>query len=46
MGGGFELALLGDIIIAEKNTKIALPEIKLNLIPAIGGTLIASNFTR
>ena len=38
LGGGFELALCLDIIIAAKNTKLGLPETKLGLIPGLGGT--------
>jgi len=41
LGGGFEIALLSDIIIAEEGAKFGLPEIKLGLMPGIGGTLIA-----
>ena len=38
LGGGFELALLTDIIVASKNASFALPEITLGLIPGMGGT--------
>lgn len=38
MGGGFELALLCDIIYCSEETRFALPELKLGLIPGIGGT--------
>ena len=40
-GGGFELALMCDFIVANKNAKFGFPEIKLGLIPGIAGTLIA-----
>ncbi|CAD8150340.1 unnamed protein product [Paramecium pentaurelia] len=38
LGGGFELALNGDIIIASEDAKLGLPELKLGVIPGIGGT--------
>ena len=38
MGGGLELALGCHFRIADANTKAALPEIKLGLIPGAGGT--------
>jgi enoyl-CoA hydratase len=37
-GGGFEIALMCDILIASDDAKFALPEIKLGLIPGSGGT--------
>lgn len=37
-GGGFELALQCDIILASSTAKFALPEVTLGLIPAAGGT--------
>ena len=36
-GGGFELALACDIIIADKMTRFAFPELRLGLIPGFGG---------
>ena len=38
LGGGMELSLLCDLIIASKESKFAQPEINLGLIPGIGGT--------
>lgn len=38
-GGGFEIALACDMIVAADNAKMGLPEILLNLIPGGGGTL-------
>ena len=37
-GGGLEIALHGDIIVAAEDAKLGLPELKLGLIPGIGGT--------
>src|SRR5579872_5544276 len=36
-GGGFELALACDLIIADKTSRFAFPELRLGLIPGFGG---------
>src|SRR5262245_58243741 len=36
-GGGFELALLCDLIIADKMARFCFPELRLGLIPGFGG---------
>ena len=36
-GGGFELALTCDLIIADKTTRFAFPELRLGLVPGFGG---------
>lgn len=38
LGGGLELALVGDMIVAGADAKFGLPEIKLGLMPGGGGT--------
>lgn len=49
-GGGFEIALACDMVVAAEGAKMGLPEILLNLVPGGGGTLrlskkIGSNLT-
>lgn len=39
LGGGLELALACDFIIASQNAKLGLPECTLGLIPGFGGTV-------
>jgi enoyl-CoA hydratase/carnithine racemase len=36
-GGGFELALTCDLLIAEKSARFAFPELRLGIIPGFGG---------
>lgn len=38
LGGGTELAIACDIIVASENAKFGLPEVKLGLYPGFGGT--------
>ena len=38
LGGGFELALSYDMIVAERSAKLGLPEILFNLFPGMGAT--------
>jgi enoyl-CoA hydratase len=38
LGGGFEMAMSCDFIMASKNAVFGLPEVKLGLIPGFGGT--------
>ena len=37
LGGGFELAMSSNYLIAEKHSKMGLPEIRFNLFPGMGG---------
>ena len=39
MGGGFELALAADLVVAAESAEFALPEVKLGLLPDSGGVL-------
>jgi enoyl-CoA hydratase/carnithine racemase len=36
-GGGFELALCADLIVADQSTRFAFPELRLGLVPGFGG---------
>jgi len=38
LGGGFEIALSSDIIVASKKAKFGFPEVTLGIIPGFGGT--------
>lgn len=38
LGGGCELALLTDVVFCSEEARFALPELRLGLIPGIGGT--------
>lgn len=38
LGGGLELALVGDMIVCGEDAKLGLPEIRLGLMPGGGGT--------
>lgn len=38
LGGGFEIALAADLIVAHPEAKLGLPEVKLGLVPGGGGT--------
>lgn len=38
LGGGFEIALAADLIVAHPKAQLGLPEVKLGLVPGGGGT--------
>jgi enoyl-CoA hydratase/carnithine racemase len=38
LGGGLELALLGDLVVADATTVVGLPEVSVGVIPGLGGT--------
>ena len=42
LGGGFELALMADILFAADNAQFGLPEVRVGLIPGNGGTQMLS----
>lgn len=42
LGGGFEAALAGDVLIAERGTRMGLPEILFNLFPGMGAYSVLS----
>jgi 3-hydroxyacyl-CoA dehydrogenase/enoyl-CoA hydratase/3-hydroxybutyryl-CoA epimerase/enoyl-CoA isomerase len=39
LGGGFEMALAGDIRVVDTSSRIGFPEVKLGLMPGFGGTV-------
>nr|WP_252716953.1 enoyl-CoA hydratase/isomerase family protein [Herbaspirillum sp. B65] len=41
-GGGLEIALCCDLIVADQRSRLALPEIKLGVFPSSGGTFRAA----
>lgn len=42
LGGGFEIALSGDVIIAERSAQMGFPEILFNLFPGMGAVQMLS----
>jgi len=43
LGGGFEIALSGDVIIAERSAQLGFPEILFNLFPGMGAFQMLSS---
>lgn len=42
LGGGFELTLMSDIVLASENAIFGFPEVNLGLMPGLGGTQLLS----
>ena len=38
LGGGLELALLGDVVVADTTAVVGLPEVSVGVLPGLGGT--------
>lgn len=38
LGGGFELALLGDLVVVDPTAVLGLPEVTVGVVPGLGGT--------
>jgi enoyl-CoA hydratase/carnithine racemase len=45
LGGGLELALAGDILVAAEDAQLGFPEVQLGIIPAAGGTQMLARRT-
>lgn len=42
LGGGFELALLCDLVVADRTAVLGLPEVSVGVVPGLGGTQLLS----